>query len=41
VRVNHGFIVLNFIGYLEKDHTVGKRMKRYRARKNKLMDVAA
>lgn len=34
VRINHGFLVLNFIHYREKDHTAGERAKRYRQRKN-------
>jgi len=33
VRVNHGYIVLNFMAYREKDHTTRERSRRYRLRK--------
>lgn len=32
VRVDGGFIVLNFVKYRDKDHTAGERMRRWRAR---------
>lgn len=34
VRVDGGFIVLNFDKYRQKDHTAAERMVRYRARKS-------
>jgi hypothetical protein len=33
VRVNGGYLLLNFIRYRDKDHTAAERMKRYRDRK--------
>ena len=33
VRVNGGYLVLNFMRYREKDHTAAERMRRLRARK--------
>jgi hypothetical protein len=33
VRVDGGYVVLNFDIYRDKDHTAAERMKRYRARK--------
>lgn len=33
VRIDGGYLVLNFTRYREKDHTAAERMKRYRARK--------
>lgn len=33
VRVNGGFVVLNYMRYRQKDHTVAARQKRYRERK--------
>ena len=33
VRVDGGFIVLNYIKYRDKDHSAAERMRRYRARK--------
>lgn len=35
VRVDGGFIVLNFIRYRERDHTAAERSKRYRERKDR------
>lgn len=35
VRVNGGYVILNFWAYREKDHTAAIRMKRHRARKRK------
>ncbi len=32
VRVNHGYIALNFIEYRERDHTAAERSKRWRER---------
>lgn len=34
IRIDHGYIVLNFIHYREKDHNNAERCKRYRERKN-------
>jgi hypothetical protein len=36
VRVNGGFIVLNFFKYRDRDHTAATRSKRYRDRQKKL-----
>lgn len=36
VRINGGYVVLNFAKYREKDHTAAERSKRYRASKRKL-----
>lgn len=33
VRINHGYLVLNFIKYREKDHTTAERSRRYRQKK--------
>lgn len=33
VRVDHGYLVLNFIAYREKDHTTAERSRRYRQKK--------
>jgi hypothetical protein len=33
VRVNGGFIVLNFMAYRDRDHTAAERQKRWRERK--------
>lgn len=33
VRINGGFLVLNFAKYRDKDHTAAERAKRYRKRK--------
>jgi hypothetical protein len=35
VRINNGFVVLNYIRYREKDHSAAERMRRYRDRKKK------
>ncbi|HEY2351961.1 MAG TPA: hypothetical protein VGH83_05590 [Candidatus Acidoferrum sp.] len=34
VRINHGYLILNFIKYREKDHTAAERMRRYRLKKS-------
>jgi hypothetical protein len=39
VRINHGYIVLNYIAYREKDHTNKERQSRWR--KKKKADAAA
>lgn len=36
VRVNGGFLVLNFMHYREKDHGAAERQRRYRDRKRQL-----
>jgi len=33
VRINGGYIILNFMRYLEKDHGSAERQRRYRERK--------
>jgi len=33
VRINHGYIVLNYVAYREKDYNNSERCKRYRERK--------
>lgn len=35
VRVNGGFIILNFMEYRDKDHTAAERQKRFRERQKK------
>src|SRR6478736_5789203 len=40
VRVNGGFVVLNFMSYRDKDNTGAERAKRYRERQ-KLIDAGA
>lgn len=39
VRVNGGFLVLNFMHYREKDHGAAERQRRYRERKRQLAAV--
>lgn len=38
VRINNGFLVLNFIKYRDKDHTHAQRQKRYRERLKEAME---
>lgn len=40
VRVNGGYLVLNFMRYREKDHTAAERMRRLRARKRDASQAA-
>jgi hypothetical protein len=35
VRIDHGYVVLNFIHYREKDHTNAERQRRWREKKKK------
>jgi hypothetical protein len=39
VRVDGGFIVLNYIRYREKDHTAAERMKRFRDRQKNEVQI--
>ncbi len=41
VRVDGGFVVLNYMKYRERDYTAGERAKRWRARKKLLAEQAA
>ena len=40
VRVNGGYIALNFMDFRDRDHTAAERSARYRARQKKLADAA-
>ena len=39
IRVNGGFLILNYMKYRDKDHTAAERQRRLRARKKALEDA--